>query len=262
MNHVIDIMRKYDLPDDCDIPILMFLKACKAENVKINEKIWDKKLLMFCNLPTASKELAIINLAYHRQCPNKKLAEVSDQQSKPIQRLRELGFIFKESLASNGPRYTQNGTRMIVGFKAKKLYSSLKKCSKFNDFKNSHHDPITSQKHSLELDHRTPNIACNKLKIAPKQLTNELIETGQADDYFQFLSRSTNCIKREACKKCIVGQTIPLPDVICKEIYKQHWDEMCEKTKSCIGCFHHNYKKPQFPEKHKATWTISDQKKN
>lgn len=247
-------------------------KTMEKYNLHTNSKIYDKRLFNYKYFPKrATKELAIIIACYKRTEPTEKLKEISSQHAATVRTLNRKGFIFKTTQMKNSGQvrylFKENGKvcRRIAGFELPPIDMSARyiQCSKKNEqkFKKGWRDIMSGKRSGLELDHRTPVEACKKLGIQPKILTDQLIEDKRAKKYFQYLTRDTNTRKREACRKCLDGEKIILPDCIVQAAYKQRFDEACEKNKSCVGCFWHDYECPQYPEKMTYDQFVKNNKK-
>jgi hypothetical protein len=248
----VEIMEEYDIQDEYFDEVKEFLRACEKYGINENPKIWNEKLLKFCRYCNPSQmQLAMINLMYHRECKSTELAKLSVQSAKPVEILRNMGFQFESVETASGPQYVKNNMRTITGFhrvkRNKFTKASKDRLAKFRE--QAGRDPLTMSHRNLQIDHRTPVIACKKLGINPVSLTNALIDSGEAGKYFQVFSVSTNSLKREVCKKCLNGGDIELPAAVHQGIYKKCWDKECEENKSCVGCFYYDYRIPRFAQR-------------
>ena len=255
-----EILDKYNFPEDCYESVEKFFLALYSQGIpfiEINEKIWDKDLLLHPPLlKLRDKLLVLVNLTYLINCPIRELNRVSNQSAKSCEDLRKRGFIFKEREGSSGYySYWLNSVecRKIIGVcEVKDPLSCYVKCSKdkLKSFLLNKRDPFIGSRNGLQLDHRTPVKACEKLGIQPAVLTDKMILNGSAEKEFQLLTKNNNRKKAEVCKKCLVGEDIFLPHaVVHKDAYKNRWDSFCEENKSCVGCWWHNCDILQCPDR-------------
>ena len=195
-------------------------------------------------IPTASVESAILAATWKRKAPVKELSKISAQQAKPLQMLRDRGFISLKNDSSTR-YYTNPNFRMFVGWRRPGIepHQSIQISAKSRSFlKKYRRDPVTGTRVALEIDHRTPIIACKKLNKAPATLNdNDVINRPEYfDKHFQMIERSRNANKREICKWCVQGEEIFLPEVDRGRGFKERWDNLNETTNSCIGCYYYS----------------------
>lgn len=208
-------------------------------------------------IPTGPVALAILLSCYKTFCGSKALGAISDQSAKPIQGLRNAGFLF----ASNGgPNYTvtENDVsgRRILGFEApvnRKVAGLTLSARQRKQFLAGRRDPYTGMTRDLEIDHRQPVEASARVSQEYPDLTPALAATGEADLYYQPLAKSSNIAKRGACHGCLKGEEIRVPTVgeeienITGQRFKRRFeDNHAHNAKTgapaCAGCFFFDFR--------------------
>lgn len=178
----------------------------------------------------------------YKQPVNRKKLTVyveSMQIAKTLHSLRRDGWI----MGKTGKDYVVNNgkDRIIIGWKDPKLdrittYNKLTSKQRQSLLKNRR-DPYTNTRVNLQVDHRTPVEASIRYGKEAAILCTDLVNSGKAEKFFQYIEASTNSTKREACAKCLSGEVIPLPKFVKKLGYKERWNEYNENNKTCAGCF-------------------------
>jgi len=221
-----------------------------------NEHMFEKTLLGFINFPYKKalkgqifKCLAALCVWYKREGTN---SETQSEQAGGIARdLRNRGFIFVRDDDNPNLYAEKKGVdtiRKIVGFRetfSRKGRFDKKARIKFLKGKK---DPFTGETKNLVIDHRTPQHAAERCKEHHADLTMIMIEKGEADEFFQAMSETSNQRKRHVCELCLTGGEIILPpayEYISNGAYKKDFKD---GGVGCRGCFWHNYKNPLRPE--------------
>lgn len=195
--------------------------------------------------PRSVRLVALLLLNWKRDASLIEQARVSAQAGKPRQILRdEYGFIFRNSknprqtFRKNGLEYTRIESQDLSKL-TKPTVTSTRLISLFLKDKK---DFLTGESSHLQVDHRIPVSACKVAGIKPKELTQELIDSGEADKHFMAITNRTNCRKREVCTKCLRGEQIELPECIDSSKYKTHFKQApLDATNPCLGCFYHDH---------------------
>jgi hypothetical protein len=232
------IMEEYNLPEDTEEVVYNSLISCEQHGVEVNAKVWQTKLLRHLRKnKISSKLLSVVHLFYQKKNLNTAFYKLEINASSAVRSLKSVGFEFKDSEASNGLRwvFSEGGIqcREITGFSFKKpeLTPRNKASSEAKkSFLSSKRCPLSHRSGGLEIDHRKPIMASALDDEKPVILTDDLIYSGEADRHFQVLSRETNSLKRECCKKCLNGQEIEYPRVLrdSAKDAKQYRNGKCE----------------------------------
>ena len=202
--------------------------------------------------PTAPRDVWLLNATYLKPQQTVWLNKVLEQPAAQVRTVTNLGFVFrrpKPGAAHAVVKVNGKNGREIIGLDPEHTHSNdgwikisredldqLKKC-----FPEDMFGRIRGLKH---LDHRIPQEARRKYGIVPATLSPEDISSGSWFSDFQILSDTANYIKREACKKCMYGEEIPLPGIlgIMRPYYKSTRDE---DENGCVGCLWYDYLKPK-----------------
>lgn len=250
-----EIIQNENLPNTEEIKkrIGLIVRTLNDYELTQNRKLYDDpQFLMDCDMfkkknPTVS--LAILILSYKRLATAEELQGVSIQSAATVRDLEHEGFIFqKKGRHSTVPDGEGGMGRFITGFdkNAKLQGNRYITCSKLNLNKvlKNQKDFLNGKKVNLEIDHRTPIEACKLNGEEIIGVSDEIIESGLFDKYFQVISKETNMRKKAICERCLRGEEIELPDCVCKEAYLQNK----KPSDPCNGCFWHNYKNPLYPK--------------
>ena len=260
MSFIDDICSQYNY--DKDNPIIVrnlysYYRAEKSSTFGRNDALLSESdVISFDHFPTAPMTVGCLIGYWKTPRPNREMP--SGQVAKQAQTLRELGFVFRCEKKQDGAvksnftfKYNGEECREIVGFDPSiqapdanwnKLNKDQKKLlrSVFDEDCLG----LTCLPRDREIDHRTPEAARKKLGKPPTHLTLKSLRDGSFIEHFQVISKQVNNMKREACNKCLKGETIPLP--LCVEpfgsAYRQSFEEDAD---FCKGCFWHNYLKPK-----------------
>lgn len=242
---MVKILKAHKLTEDVADTVFDWIQFLYSNGLdeNFNPYIWEQELLdHFQLLESKGKKINKLRLLTLLACykrPYKSSELPGSQHAKHIEELRKLGFVFRKSDEYRHDfKIKDNLYREIIGIsgnivkvvrdcpKAKKMFVKDKIC------------PITNSHTDLQIDHRMPRSRYEELGMEPPVLTVEMVESGEADQYFVALSRSMNCKKREVCKRCDgeldLWETIP--SVVNKEEYVRHRPES-----TCDGCFWHNF---------------------
>lgn len=206
-------------------------------------------------IPTSPVSLAILLSCYKMFCPSKALSAISEQSAKPIQILRNSGFLFD---SDGGPnrlvRVAGVRGRRISGFRADEgrrvagMTLTAKQRSAFVDGKR---DPYNGMSRDMEIDHRQPVEASARLGQDYPDISPETIASGEADLHYQALTKSSNLAKRGACHNCLQGEEIRVP-LVGEEIeqatgqrYKRRFEDNLAHNEAtgapgCAGCYFYN----------------------
>jgi len=196
----------------------------------------------------------ILCATWKRNAKTEELSRISKQYAKMLQKLRDVGFIPTQKEGSSN-FYIDKNFRQFVGWKdpilENRIYITLNPKVR-KRLVNNKRDYLTNSRKNIEIDHRTPVLACKKLGKEPAVLTDSILVKKGFDIYkdFQFITNSFNALKREVCAKCVKGEDIKLSAVALdmekyKGSYKRRWDNLNESTRSCVGCFYFNPKLTQ-----------------
>lgn len=207
-------------------------------------------------IPTATVSLSILLLCYKVFCSSKALGAVSDQSAKPVQALRNAGFVFE---SNGGPNRVirENGVpgRRISGFEAQdnRRVAGLTLSKRDRDaFLAGKRDPWNGMRRDMEIDHRQPVEASVRAGEDYPELTAGMIEDGDDDLYYQALTKSSNLAKRGACQGCLNGEEIRVPAVgleierLSGQRYKRRFEDNLDHNAetgapACAGCFYFNF---------------------
>lgn len=203
-------------------------------------------------VPTGPVALSIILSCYKVFCSSKALGAISDQSAKPIQILRNAGFVFD---TDGGPNFVVrvDGVpgRRVSGFEAqpdrRAAALNLTRTERLA-YIAGRRDPLTGMTQDMEIDHRQPVEASARLGEDYPDLTQALIDAGEADLYYQPLSKSTNIAKRGACHHCRNGEEIRVPEtgllieLATGQRYKRFFEDNLDHNREtgapgCAGCF-------------------------
>jgi hypothetical protein len=245
------------------------LKSVKKFGLNKNSWLYDTQLLENCIiLDGVTAASGIFIACYKRFTPSKELGGISTQQAKMVENLKKNGCIFvKRNNVNNtdcdytdfyekGVRgrkiefYDINVAKQKVKEKEEKKNQPKLKCSKDTKqkFKDDKIDLLTLKRNKLEIDHRTP-VAASKLNgIETPEFDDYLVNSGQADSYYQCLSKETNIEKRSICTACLRGENIQLP-IYVEYFMGEAYMRKKEPSMPCNGCFWHDFRFPKYPKK-------------
>lgn len=222
-------------------------KTEKKFNVDRNFNLLTNEFLNKKILPkSANQQFLALIFCYKQKCISTDMNRKIGHPPKTLQMLRDIGFIFRR-YGNENYTFRENGKdyREITGFEDLEV-DSLKNYFNISIKEQkilaaNRIDPLNSKTVGLQKDHRTPVAACKKLGITPAYLNKDTIIA--FDKNFQFLSKESNTKKRDVCRECINNNSIIfIPEAIILQFnYKVKWDDLNEKTQSCIGCFWHDY---------------------
>ena len=252
--------------------IIYLLYVSRRYNVPVNTALWDDNLLNHKLFPRGEKISAMLAASWKRPASRDFLATISSQSAGIVQSMRKgYGFVFveykPECYEGRGEYYDFSTGMTRYGYyrhilRIDRLLRLVRvdayvKCTKAerSAFVRARTDPFTGIGSKLQIDHRRPVSACDKLGISPAVLTSQsLVDTidGRtvADLNFQCLTASSNTHKREVCSKCLRGGTIELPDGlgVLRLCYRQSWDDpRCAHLEKCVGCWLFDPTRPAFP---------------
>lgn len=208
---------------------------------------------------SGTKELGILYLLYRREGSSRELGRVGDQPAAQVRDLRQKGFRCFHPDAEDGivpkggtttykPQDATENHRKIIKYEAPAAKVGSRVSPRVRrQFLKGKRDPLNGTTSRLEVDHRMPVSACRKAGVEPKELTEQMIEAGTAEEHFQVLSRQNNQIKRQVCQACLRGEEIRIPSAFekYKDHYKRYWTNQGED--SCKGCFWYNPHEPEVP---------------
>ncbi len=241
------VITYYGLSDDA--VVLKNLKAClkaedkiiynllltlKAVNIQKSEdelrreirnaNILNNRCLSFEFFPTSPVAVSCVYANFGKKITSLTLgAMCSSQAAKTVENLRkDNGCLYRKSNPKSGNfEWIENKVkyRYLVGFD----YSfggpsgdsdNYVQCNRklLAKYEKSKVCPVTGKRGEIERDHRMPREACRKVGCPVAIITDENLSDGSVEQEFQWIHRSLNVTKREACNKCLDGQKIkPLP---------------------------------------------------
>jgi hypothetical protein len=244
-----EIIAEYHLPDTTilrqNLAALLNTLALYPE-IAPNPTLYRAKLLTHDPFPTRPADLGLLLLAYQREITSSETMRIlRTQVAKNRQNLTDkFGFIFQADRPGHFEYLNAAGQRCryISGFvpvvplrgridrRSRELFLKDKRC------------PFTMTHSQLEVDDRTPRVAAAKRGQAMPSLTLTLVRSGEAEKYFQPLSKIMNHEKSRICEGCVAGLPIRLPEAFADRaaLYKQQWD-----PETCQGCFWYDYQRPE-----------------
>jgi len=244
-----EIINEYHLPDTAvlrqNLSALLNTLALYPE-IPSNPALYRAKLLTHDPFPTRLADLGLLLLAYQREVTSAETMRIlRTQVAKNRQNLTDkFGFIFQADRPGHFEYLDTSGRRCryISGFvpvvplrgridrRSRELFLKDKRC------------PFTMTHSQLEVDDRTPRVAAAKRGLAMPSLTMTLIQSGEAEKYFQPLSKIMNHEKSRICEGCVAGLPIRLPEAFADRValYKKQWD-----SETCQGCFWYDYQRPE-----------------
>ena len=223
---------------------------CATELIDFNSEL--EEIAEVSTFPSSRMELLLLNLCYKRMVPKEDLKLIgSEQPAAVVRSLKNRGFIWaKDTLGKNC--YVRNADghlcRSICGYEEpQKPYVETIKCSKtaYKSFLATYPDFISGRP-STEIDHRIPQSVIRKFNLGYVDLTDALIQTNNAYNYYQPVSMATNSTKREVCIKCQAGKAIRIPPIVADKRYKISFEqEILDSSCPCLGCVWYDYRYPQ-----------------
>ena len=101
--------------------------------------------------------------------------------------------------------------------------------------------PVTSKRNGIERDHRMPREACRKTGHPVAIITDKNLNDGTVENDFQWIHRTLNVQKREACNKCLDDRKIKVLPWAIKLIRNGTFID--KFTGNCSQCFWYDIKK-------------------